>query len=408
MSQPSKPFIKSPPQTPPPAAAEARRAVSASELTTYAVAAGMHVPAERAAYLAHACAGNAGLREKIEQRLAARAPASVPEPSPEPPPEPTVTPPPSPSPGTELQRMPDTTLAVSQNHPAAMALVPMSAGQLAAITAQRSNTFPWMTATFLAVAVGALGVFLVQERDARQHAETAGKQAGQRAETAVQDAAAARSAVEKERETAAQQITAARQESEQLRTLADEQRQRAEAATQQAALAKAEADRQRLALENTARKEDDGAALNKAALVEAERERESIRAAQKETNLALADALARLATAQLEDSRFAEAETTARQSLDLRTAQAVTGWPLVESRALLGAALLQKNADAEAGRELAAAASAIEELGAPANDADRARLALASKRIVQFYNATGRRKEGIEWKRKFDALARAQ
>jgi hypothetical protein len=31
---------------------------------------------------------------------------------------------------------------------------------------------------------------------------------------------------------------------------------------------------------------------------------------------------------------------------------------------------------------------------------------MAAKRIVQFYNATGRRKEGTEWKRKFDALAR--
>ncbi len=402
MSQPSKPFIKSRPQSPAPGAGETGSNVSAAELTTYAVAAGMHVPAERAAYLAHACAGNAALREKIEQRLAARAPA----PSPEPPAQTSATP--KPSPGAELQRMPEATLAVSQNHPAAMALVPMSASQLAALTAQRQNTFPWITATILAVAVGALGVVCFQERDARQRAETDRQQAGLRADTAAQDAAAARAAIEKERETAAQQITAARQESEQLRKAADEQRQRAEAATQQAALAKAEADRQRLAVESTARKEDDGAALNKAAFVEAERERDAIRTAQKETNLALADALARLAAAQLDGSRFAEAETSARQSLELRSIQAVTGWPLVESRALLGAALLQKNADADAGREIAAAASAIEELGAPTNDADRARLSLAAKRVVQFYNATGRRKEGSEWKRKFDALARPQ
>jgi hypothetical protein len=92
----------------------------------------------------------------------------------------------------------------------------------------------------------------------------------------------------------------------------------------------------------------------------------------------------------------------------LRTAQAVPGWPLVESRTLLGAALLQKNADGEAGREFAAAASDIEQLGAPTGDADRGRLTVAAKRIVQFYNATGRRREGTELKRKFDGMARPQ
>ena len=379
MSQPSKPFIKSRPQTP--SSPEVPAGISASELTTFAVAAGITVPAERAAYLAHACAGNASLRERIEQRLAARAPITVS--------------------GSELQRMTDSTLAVSPNQPAAMALVPISASQLAAITAQRPNTFPWITATLLAVAVGALGVFLLQEKEARQRAETAGQQAGLQA-------AEARAASEKERESAARQITAARQETDQLRAVADEQRQRAEAATQQATLAKADAERQRVAIEATARNEEGSATLNKAALAEAEREREATRVAQKETSLALADALARLASAQLESSRFAEAETSARQSLDLRTAQGLGGWPLVESRALLGASLLQKNADADAVRELAAAASAIEELGAPSGDADRARFAAAAKRIVQFYNATGRRKEGSEWKRKFDAMARPQ
>jgi hypothetical protein len=376
MSQPSKPFIKArPPSTAP---EEARSVVSAAELTTYAVAAGMTVPAERAAYLAHACAGNPALRERIEQRLAERTPVPVP--------------------GHELQRMTESTVNVPQNQPAAMALVPMSASQLAAITAQRSNTFPWIAATSLAVAVGALGVLLISEKGARQYAETAGQQAGQRADAAVQDAAAARAAAERERENARQ-----------FRTVADEQRQRAETATRQAALARAEeADRQRIAGEAAASQDASGTALTKAALAEAGQEREALRAAQKETNIAFAETLARLAGAQIDGSRFAEAESSARRSLDLRTAHGVTGWPLVESRVLLGAALFQKNADADAGHELSAAASAIEELGAPASEADRARLSLAAKRIVQFYNATGRRKEGSEWKRKFDDLARPQ
>jgi hypothetical protein len=380
MSEPVKPFFK-PFSQPSPSVSGDGSIVSKSELTTYAVAAGMPVPADRTAFLDHACAGNAVLREKIEQRLAARV--SAPEPQSAPLAAPAA------ASGAELQRMPEPLLTTPQNQPAGMALVPMSVNQLAAITAQRQNTFPWMTAIFLAVAAGALGVFLMQEKDARQRAETAGRQAGLRADTAVQEAAAAR----KERETAAEQLSAARKESEQLRALADEQRQRADTAIQ----------RQRLAGEATAKK-DEGAA----ALVQAERERDAIRVTQKETNLVLADALARLAAAQLDGSRFGEAEISARRSLELRTAQAIGGWPLVESRTLLGAALLQKNADAEAGREFAAAASEIEQLGVPAADADRGRLNMAAKRIVQFYNATGRRKEGAELKRKFDGMARPQ
>ena len=409
MSKPTKPFLKPFSQTPAPAAEE-DRGVSVSEITTFAVAAGMH-PDDRAAFLAHACAGDDALRKKIEQRLAARTPAPVPAPAPAAAPSPaasaTATPAPAPAsvPNAELQRIPEPHLAISQNQPAGMALVPMSASQLAAITAQRQNTFPWLTAVVLAVAAGALGVFLMQEKEARHRADAATQQATQRAETTAKEAADARAVAGKERETAAEQITAARTESEKLRATAEEQRQRADTATQQAALAKAEAERQRTALA-AAGKDDAGSETGKAALAKAELERDAIRVTQKETVLAFADTLAKLATTQLDSSRFAEAEASARRSLELRIMQSVPGWPLVESRALLGAALLQKNADAEAGREFAAAAADIEQLGTPINEADRARFTMAAKRIVQFYNATGRRKEGTEWKRKFDALAR--
>ena len=409
MSKPTKPFLKPFSHTPAPAAEE-DRGVSVSEITTFAVAAGMH-PDDRAAFLAHACAGDDALRKKIEQRLAARTPAPVPAPAPAAAPSPaasaTATPAPAPAsvPNAELQRIPEPHLAISQNQPAGMALVPMSASQLAAITAQRQNTFPWLTAVVLAVAAGAMGVFLMQEKDARHRADAATQQAAQRAETAAKEAADARAVAGKERETAAEQITAARTESEKLRATAEEQRQRADTATQQAALAKAEAERQRTALA-AAGKDDAGSETGKAALAKAELERDAIRVTQKETVLAFADTLAKLATTQLDSSRFAEAEASARRSLELRIMQSVPGWPLVESRALLGAALLQKNADAEAGREFAAAAADIEQLGTPINEADRARFTMAAKRIVQFYNATGRRKEGTEWKRNFDALAR--
>lgn len=409
MSKPFKPFLKPFSQTPAPVAEE-ERGVSVSEITTFAVASGMH-PDDRAAFLTHACAGDDVLRKKIEHRLAARTPAPAPAPTPAAAPLPSASPAPAPEsaptpvPNAELQRIPEPVLSISQNQPAGMALVPMSASQLAAITAQRQNTFPWLTAVVLAVAAGAMGVFLMQEKDARHRADAAMQQAAQRAETAAKEAADARAAAGKERETAAEQITAARTESEKLRANAEEQRQRADAATQQAALAKAEAERQRTALA-AASKDEAGSETAKAALAKAELERDAIRVTQKETVLAFADTLAKLAATQLDGSRFAEAEASARRSLELRIMQSVPGWPLVESRALLGAALLQKNADGEAGREFAAAAADIEQLGAPSNEADRTRLTVAAKRIVQFYNATGHRKEGTELKRKFDALAR--
>jgi hypothetical protein len=410
MPEPAKPFFKPFSSTPAPAAADGGH-VTKSELTICAVAAGLTVPAERAAFLARACAGNDALRAKIEQQLAARVPTpmpapvavAAPAPAPAVAPTPAAAPASAPVPEAQLQRIPENFLTIPQNQPAGMALVPMSASQLAAITAQRTNTFPWVTAVLLAVAAGALGMLFMLEKDARQRADTARQHEGQRADTAALEAAEARAAAGKERETAAGQLTAARTETEKLRALADEQRLRAEAATRQAIIAKAEADRQRADTDAAAK---DEAGPGKAALVKAEQERDAIRATQNETALAFADTLAKLAAAQLDGSRFAEAETSARRSLELRTAQSLTGWPLVESRALLGAALLQKNADAEAAREFAAAAADIERLGTPADDADRARLTLAARRIVQFHTATGRRKEGAELKRKYDALAR--
>ena len=60
--------------------------------------------------------------------------------------------------------------------------------------------------------------------------------------------------------------------------------------------------------------------------------------------------------------------------------------------------------DAAALQEIQTAAGAFEALGTPANDADRARAAAISKRIVQFYTVTGRRRDATEWRKRFDAV----
>jgi hypothetical protein len=82
-------------------------------------------------------------------------------------------------------------------------------------------------------------------------------------------------------------------------------------------------------------------------------------------------------------------------------------WTIVENRALLGSVLMQRNQDAAALEQISTAAAAIEAMGVPA-EGDRARAAAVSKRIVQFFTVTGRRKEAGEWRRRLEAILAAR
>ncbi len=379
---PLKPFIKPRPPAPAqPETPEPRAGVTLNELTIFSLAAGMSDPAERTAYLTRTCGTDEALRNRLEARLA-ESQANV-APGQHTPPAPASAvaqrPPQSITPAY-LEREPQ-----SKDSPA-LALVPVSAMQFPALPQQlqRQVTFAWGSATLMALAVGALAVTFYFEKDARVRAEVLAKEANAAAEQSLHDREVSEARA-LESKTAAQRTEDARVKAEQER---DAAAAKADEASKEAERLRTETDKARTAAEQGAKAE-----------------KEQLLASQRTATIALADSLASLANLQLAAKNYAEAGANARQCLELRTGNGIDGWPLVEARALCGEASLQRNADADAERELTAAGTAIEALGAPANDADRARYLAASKRIVFFFNATGRRKEGAEWKRRLDAVA---
>ena len=365
-----KPFIKPRPAPPPPAAKPEpiKPSVSLNELTVFALASAMSDPAERAAYLDRTCRADEDLRLRVEERLAAYKPERH-------------------VPAVTAPHQVQAAFLSPEPNAQALALVPVSAMQFPTLPPQmqRQVTIAWGSAVLMALAVGALAVVFYFEKDARVRAEgfakdaTAAAQQSQRdreqsearaleSKTDAQRTAEAREKAEKERDAAAAKASVAAQETERLR---------------------AETEKHKAASAQTATAAKD--------------EREQMLTAQKTATIALADSLAALASLQFAAKKFGEAEASARQCLELRTGNGIEGWPLVEARALVGESSVHRDADAAAERDLPAAGAAIETLGPPTTDTDRARFDAASKRITLFFNAAGRRKEGSEWKRRLDA-----
>lgn len=372
---PLKPFIKPRPAGPAqPDAAVQKSSFSINELTIFSLASAMSDPTERAAYLERSCGTDEDLRARIDERLAARMTSPSPAPASQPP-------------AVSQERAPQTVqTAMLERHPnandkdsPALALVPVSAMQFPALPPQlqRQVTFAWGSATLMALAVGALAVLFYFEKDARVRAEASAKEANVAAENSLRDREASEAAV-LEAKTAARRTQEAREKAEKER---DEAAAKAVAASQEAARIKAESEK----IKSTTSESN-----------------EKMLAARHAATLALGDSLAALANFQIIARAYADAEATSRQCLEIRTGNGITGWPIIEARALLGEANLQRNANAVAETELVAAAESIETLGAPTNDTDRARLTAAMKRITLFFNAVGRKKEGAEWKRRID------
>ncbi len=449
------PFKPRPFAQPPSDFAAPRPQDALRELTICAVASALTDPAERAAYLDSTCGEDAELRERTEQRIAERLEISrsdsasaaapslklravppawktagesrasaapknessghTPEPDAplfgvgEPRPAPPIPPPQFGVPGTQLVRIPETRPdASAAGQPSAVALVPMSAHQLATATGPfRSNTFPWITATVLAAVVGALAVFFFQEKDARQRAENVAEQA--RAASAAAELARAEIVARSEQTVAAQsqQIATTKTELDRVRADADslraesaQLRVQASAHSQQALTARAEADKLRAELE-----QQRAPVLTPPPATPAPAPPASANVGASPPNPAsAADAAAALAELHLEKRRFSEAETAARNLLEILAGQGIEGWPTADAHSLLGAALFQKNKDADAAVEFNAAIQKIDALGVPATDADKVRLAAIGKRLVLFYTATGQRKTALDWKRKLEAL----
>jgi serine/threonine protein kinase/Tfp pilus assembly protein PilF len=111
--------------------------------------------------------------------------------------------------------------------------------------------------------------------------------------------------------------------------------------------------------------------------------------------------LATLAMNILEQKRFAEAETAARQALDILAKKEPNGWRIFETRAVLGAALMGQKKYAEAEPLLV---QGIEGMSARAGRMPNAsvRLNEARARLAELYAASGRLDRAAELRKKLE------
>jgi tetratricopeptide (TPR) repeat protein len=113
-----------------------------------------------------------------------------------------------------------------------------------------------------------------------------------------------------------------------------------------------------------------------------------------------------LAGAYLDANRWVEAEKTARECLVLLEKKQPDAWPTFDTKSILGAALLGQKNYASAEPLLLAGYQGMIEREAQTPVPDKTRLVKALERLVQLYEATGRKDQAKEWQQKL-AEARA-
>lgn len=340
--------------------------MSPNELTVIAVACAISDPAERSAYLDRVCAEDPLLRAKVEKRMAERAEANVATPA-------------------TVQRA-ELMHSATRGQGGAVAIVPMPDMQMSPVGQRpvKQSAFPWLLATLLAAAVGALAVIFSNEKAARAVADNQ-----------AQSALAARQNAETERDSA---ITRAL-EANTVATRTDEKRAEAERK-------KAEADAKAAAADLAWQKAKEDAkrmqAAADAAKAELDQSRKQLSEAQKASRLELAGVLSKYASTLVEESRHGEAEAPARQAAQLLFEQDPRGWTTQDARYLLGAAMMGKGNVVDAEKELLAAIAGMEALLPQSAEPERAKYATAVKKLAQLYSATGKRREATEWRKKLE------
>jgi hypothetical protein len=363
-----KPFIK--PRTAPPPAPEPPPKVSPNELAILAVAGAIADPVERAAYLEHVCGADGGLRARLEKKLAEKNGHAAAQ--------------------TAMVTHAEVFPALPNRGQGAVAIVPMPDMQLtqAGHGPAKQSPFPWLLATLLAAAVGALAVFFVNEKAARALAENRAHEAlGEKTSAEKERELALAGALEAK--TIASRTEEKRVEAERQRTDADTRRATAEAESQKA---KAEAEKLRTETEAAKR-----------ALETARQQTAGATEAQKLARLELAATLAKYAGALLDQNHHAEAVAPAWQALELRMTFDPAGWATQDVRFTLGAALMGKGDMDGAEKQLLAALSGMEPLLGQVGEPERTRRAAAIKKLAQLYTTTGKKKEAAEWRKKLEA-----
>jgi hypothetical protein len=115
-------------------------------------------------------------------------------------------------------------------------------------------------------------------------------------------------------------------------------------------------------------------------------------------NLEIARSLNSLADLLYREGKFSEAEAAARESLAIREKTRRDDWVTFSTRSLLGGSLLGQKKYAEAEPLLVSGYEGMNARIQKIPPAGKPRLDEAVRRLVQFYEETGRPDKAAEWK----------
>jgi hypothetical protein len=138
--------------------------------------------------------------------------------------------------------------------------------------------------------------------------------------------------------------------------------------------------------------------------------RESSARARKEfgaEHLRTASALAMLGLNLLKQRKWAEAEPIIRECLEIRTKKDPNTWSTFNTKSMLGAVFLGQKKYPEAEPLLLAGYEGLKAQKAKIPPQGKPRLTEAAQRLVQLYEATGKKDEAAKWQKELDALRAA-
>jgi tetratricopeptide (TPR) repeat protein len=117
----------------------------------------------------------------------------------------------------------------------------------------------------------------------------------------------------------------------------------------------------------------------------------------------LAAVLARLGLELLELKAFSEAEPPLRECLEIRMKLAPDAWTTFNAKSMLGGALLGQKKYADAASLLLAGYQGLKRLESTSPPDAKMRCSQALTRLVQLYEATGKKEEAAKWRKELEA-----
>jgi hypothetical protein len=124
-------------------------------------------------------------------------------------------------------------------------------------------------------------------------------------------------------------------------------------------------------------------------------------------DLRLAEALALLGSTLLNAQQSLEAETAMRESLTIRTKKEADAWTTFDAQSMLGAALMAQEKYAEAEPFLVTGYEGMKQRQVKIRAEARGRMSEALERLVQLYDATGKKDEAAKRRKELEAAKAA-